>query len=82
MPAGSGADGNGDGMVNGLDYAIWRANFGMGTGPGAGAALSAGLTSISVPEPCGVLLLLIGTTVPLGFARVRRERQEVGTTPV
>ncbi len=82
MPAGSGADGNGDGIVNGFDYAIWRANFGMGAGPGAGAALSAGLTSISVPEPCGASLLMIVTIIPLGFARLRHKRCEVGTTPI
>lgn len=81
MPAGSGADGNSDGIVSVADLALWRANFGMGVGPGAGAALSGGLTSIAIPEPCGASLLLLTLVAPAGLARIRRERQEIGRSP-
>ncbi len=59
MPAGSGADGNGNGIVKLRRLALWRATFGMGVGPGAGAALGAGLTGITVPNPAIFSLVLI-----------------------
>ena len=35
VAAGSGADGNGDGMIDEDDYNVWRSNFGATSGSGA-----------------------------------------------
>src|SRR5262245_44482890 len=55
---GDGADGNGDGIVNAADYAVWRDNAPSG---------SAASLNSSVPEPATVFLLAMGV-----LARVRR----------
>ena len=52
------ADGNGDGIVDAADYTIWRDNLGAGSGSAA-----------SVPEPTGLMLMLIGVA-----ASARRKR--------
>jgi hypothetical protein len=54
VPPGTGADGNGDGMITAADYDLWKSNYTPMPGVGNGA----GLSSISVPEPCGWMLLL------------------------
>jgi hypothetical protein len=41
------ADGNHDGIVDGLDLAIWRFHYGLSLGPGAGGAASAGSSSLA-----------------------------------
>jgi hypothetical protein len=53
VPNGEGADGNYDGVINGFDYGVWRANFGASAG--AGASNSA----VPVPEPAGTIALLL-----------------------
>ena len=50
-------DGNGDGMVNDLDYAIWRSNFGNTSGTTAGTG---SLATLSAPEPSGVCMAVFG----------------------
>jgi hypothetical protein len=47
------SDGNGDGLVNAADYTVWRNN--LGAMLGAGSTLPA-----NVPEPHGLLLLIVG----------------------
>jgi hypothetical protein len=49
------ADSNGDTIIDQADYDFWRANFGNG-GPGAGS----GLGAAAVPEPTGLVLLIMG----------------------
>ena len=44
---GTGADGNGDGVIDAADYTVWRDNL-------------ASSASVPVPEPAAVLLLAIG----------------------
>jgi hypothetical protein len=46
------ADGDGNNMIGNGDYQAWKSNFGAGGG-GAGS-------NAAVPEPCAILLLLIG----------------------
>ena len=46
---GSGADANGDGIVDGADYSLWKASFGATFGIGAGAGATSG--DQPVPEP-------------------------------
>ncbi len=53
VTANSGADGNGDGMVNDLDLAIWQDHY------GEVAMLSANQTALSVPEPMTIALFLM-----------------------
>jgi cyclophilin family peptidyl-prolyl cis-trans isomerase len=52
----TGADGNGDGLVNDLDLSIWRSNFGntRGTATGSESALAP-----PVPEPSAAWLAVI-----------------------
>jgi hypothetical protein len=52
------ADGNGNGKVDAADYVIWRNTLGLSGGPGAGAG---SLLDGNVPEPTGVLLVLVGS---------------------
>jgi hypothetical protein len=49
------ADGNGNGSIDDGDYTVWRMKFGNVIG--AGSALEAS----AIPEPCGAILLVIGT---------------------
>lgn len=53
----SGADGNGDGFVNDADYVVWRQNLGNHRGGSQG---SGGGSSVGVPEPSSVALVLCG----------------------
>lgn len=57
---GSGADGHANGVIDAEDYAVWKDHFGA-TLAGGGS----GLGSETVPEPGSVLLLLLGSTVPV-----------------
>ncbi|RIK78456.1 MAG: hypothetical protein DCC67_11555 [Planctomycetota bacterium] len=49
-PAGSGADGSGNGFINAADLAVWRANFG---------AVAAGGALTAVPEPASLAAALV-----------------------
>jgi hypothetical protein len=76
-------DYNSDGKVDAADYVVWRrsnsgnaqaytdwrANFGK---PGVGAGT--GLGAASVPEPAGLLLLVIGCAVILGRRGISHKR--------
>jgi hypothetical protein len=66
-PPGSGADGNGDGFINMLDYNLWRSHYGNPNGSGSGGNLS----SSSVPEPTGCVLLTIGALLAMAPRRGR-----------
>jgi hypothetical protein len=70
-PPGSGADGNGDGFVNMLDYNLWRSHYGLPSGAGSGANMS----SSSVPEPAGCVLLAIGALLAIASRRGRFQSQ-------
>jgi hypothetical protein len=50
---GTAADGDGNGTIGPADYNVWRANFGV-TRSGAGSSDTA------VPEPAGIVLVVIG----------------------
>ena len=41
-PPGTGADFNGDGIVNGIDLAVWKSNFGIGSNPPPAATQAQG----------------------------------------
>lgn len=71
VPPGSGADGNGDGVVNMLDYNLWRSHYGLPSGAGSGANVS----SSSVPEPAGCVLLAIGALLAIASRRGRFQSQ-------
>jgi len=74
-------DYNGNGIVDGADYVVWRNNpaaFGgdagylawraaYGTNPGSGSGLNGG----SVPEPAGAVLLLLATLLSTTATRRR-----------
>jgi hypothetical protein len=45
------ADGNGDNVVNNLDYSFWKSRFGNTSGSGSA------LGGASVPEPASLLLM-------------------------
>ena len=57
----SGADGDGNGLVDTEDYNVWVANFGSSSASG-----------LSVPEPAGFLLLLGAMSVFLVTGRESR----------
>ncbi|MEX2092118.1 MAG: aspartyl protease family protein [Pirellulales bacterium] len=58
------ADGDGDGSIDTDDYAVWKNHFGQSAGAGGGAG------SAAVPEPSGLLLMLLAAIVgELVFAR-------------
>jgi hypothetical protein len=69
------ADGNGDLHVNADDYAVWRANFGRAD---SHAAWQAGVLAASqpaaVPEPSGLLLLLVGLAFLSGSSQIANRR--------
>ena len=58
--ANAATDGNGDGIVDAADYTVWRDNLGATVGSGSLA---------SVPEPTGLMLMLVGVA-----ASARRKR--------
>jgi hypothetical protein len=66
----TGADGNGDLLVNDLDYDIWRRNVGNNRGGDFGGSEPAA----GVPEPSSVALLLGG----LAWVTCRRGRRDSG----
>jgi hypothetical protein len=72
VPVGTGADGNRDGTINQPDYDLWRAHFGNPSGAGAGASLSTN----SVPEPTGCILITIGALLATAPRR-RIQNQQV-----
>ena len=40
VPMGTGADGNGNGVIDAADYQIWKTNFGMTSSPRAAAVVN------------------------------------------
>jgi PEP-CTERM motif-containing protein len=66
LTAYSGADGDGDTIVDAGDFDVWRAHFGQ-TASGSGSNLNA---SNAVPEPSSLVLLLAALFV--GTFRRRR----------
>jgi hypothetical protein len=61
----SGADGDGDGLVDNDDYAVWTAHFGQTAGSGSG-----GNANAAIPEPASLwLLLLAGMLSMCSFRR-------------
>jgi len=56
----SGADSNGNGVVEFPDYDVWRSNFGVGLGSGSGGA-----SAIAIPEPTCVALWIIGSVLTI-----------------
>ena len=52
VAAGSGADGNGNGIVDAADYTVWRDHLGQSAGAGSFAA-------VAVPEPSSLMLLVV-----------------------
>jgi hypothetical protein len=66
----TGADGNGDLLVNDLDYDIWRRNIGNNRGGDFGGSEPAA----GVPEPSSLALLLGG----LAWITCRRGRRDSG----
>ena len=61
------ADGNRDGVVDNLDYNVWRANFGQTVGSGSAAS-----ANTAVPEPATKVLLMFAAA---GWC-LRRRRDE------
>ena len=61
------ADGNHNNVIDSGDYDVWKSNYGTSAGNGASA-------TSTVPEPCGLLLCLVGLTLwgIRGFAVNRR----------
>jgi hypothetical protein len=53
-PAGSGADGNGNGLVDAADYVLWRKSLGQTAGSGAAVNASA-----AVPEPATLVQMVL-----------------------
>lgn len=68
----SGADGNGDSVVNTADYALWRRHF-LPAGSGSGLSLDPG-GAANVPEPAALLLALVGCA-SFALARPGRHRR-------
>jgi hypothetical protein len=66
VPAGSGADGDGDGTVDADDHAFWAARFGDIVPGGAGAV------NAPAPEPATAMLLLTGVGMLPAIKRKRR----------
>ncbi len=60
-PAGTGADGNGDGIVDAADYSVWRDNVGAAVG-------SAAQLYVAVPEPSAWPMFVLGVAA-IGFRR-------------
>jgi hypothetical protein len=54
------ADGDGDGVIDSGDYDTWAAKFGTVYSSGAGAS-----SSVTVPEPTSIVLLLVGVGMML-----------------
>ena len=67
---GSNADGNKNGVVDAGDYVIWRENQGLSLVGGAGSGAT--LSSVLVPEPAGLVLLLLA--IPAFLFRTTRRR--------
>jgi peptidyl-prolyl cis-trans isomerase A (cyclophilin A) len=64
VAVGTGADGNGDGIVDAADYTVWRDSLLVGGG--------ASLSTVTVPEPAALVLLLVGLACG-AFGVCRRE---------
>jgi hypothetical protein len=65
-PLGSGADGNANGTIDSGDYSFWRSKFGNLV-PGAGSG-----SSVSVPEPSSLSLLIALTVIALHYGNCRK----------
>jgi Dockerin type I domain len=64
---GSGADGDGNGTINSLDFDFWKARFGNPTGTGSGSVGHG-----AVPEPSTALLVLLAGLASVAIGRGRR----------
>lgn len=60
------ADGNGDGTVDAADYSLWRDNLGL-----SWLSLQLGFSSVAIPEPSAIWLLLTLISWRIGSRRVR-----------
>lgn len=67
---GTGADGSGNGNVGSEDYTHWRSRFGMAAASGGGTSLDG--ISAAVPEPAGILLVVVASVVALYTRRKPR----------
>jgi hypothetical protein len=68
----TGPDGIPDGIVDQLDYNLWKTNFGNIRGSGAGTSVNA-----AVPEPAAIELVLLvaaGVFMALRVTRVQKSR--------
>jgi autotransporter-associated beta strand protein len=65
------ADGNGDGIVDAVDYTVWRNH----ATPGAGAGGLAGGLHFAVPEPAGAALAVLALALTGGGRRFRAVRR-------
>ncbi|MCC7474614.1 MAG: hypothetical protein IT425_04415 [Pirellulales bacterium] len=70
--AGTGADGDFNGLVNATDQAIWRANFGKNLTDGAASGTNHSLVGSEVPEPMAGVMLLLAASVKWLRQRARR----------
>ena len=69
VDAGTGADGDGSGMVDEIDYEFWVSNFGNGSGNGASSGQGA-----NVPEPATILLSFVAAISVLPLSRRLRSK--------
>jgi hypothetical protein len=73
-----GADGNLNGVVDAADYTVWRNNLGLLLPAGAGSSLSGGASlsaaGVVVPEPAGLLLIIMSGAFAALNVRVRARR--------
>jgi autotransporter-associated beta strand protein len=63
---GTGADGNYDGIVNELDFDLWKSNFGIGNSAGIGTSTGA------VPEPATYVVVALATLFAIMARRASR----------
>ena len=62
------ADGNGNYVVDTMDYSVWASRFGQSSGAGA-AGLGSEFLSSAVPEPAGFVLTLIAAIMGCSLRR-------------
>ena len=67
QPAGTLPNDSSGVAIGQTQYDMWRSNYGTNSGFGSGAGSS--LTKTAVPEPCAILLALIGGIVMIAQRR-------------